>query len=173
VSATKTSEISHYNLIKLFAVLTIKSKSHFRYHGKVHRPDWFGQRCIGQRKIFTTPMGNFPFKRMPFGLCNAPALFQRSMDAVLAGLKWSICSVYLNDILTFSPYGHGIEALYLAISESKDKIIFSFEFYDQFCICCSKLARMPKRTWAKVSQRASFSTVPFNVVNLNTQKICN
>ena len=43
---------------------------------------------------------------MPFGLCNAPATFQRLMDLVLAGAKWSTCLVYLDDIVTIGKTFH-------------------------------------------------------------------
>jgi transposase InsO family protein len=51
---------------------------------------------------FITRRGTFRFTSMPFGLCNAPATFQRVMDVVLTGLNYEICLVYLDDIILFS-----------------------------------------------------------------------
>ena len=51
---------------------------------------------------FVTRRGTFRFTAMPFGLCNAPATFQRVMDVAMAGLNYEICLVYLDDIVLFS-----------------------------------------------------------------------
>ena len=55
-----------------------------------------------QRKAaFVTNEGLFQFRVMPFGLCNAPATFERLMDRVLCGMRWSRCLVYLDDVISF------------------------------------------------------------------------
>ena len=53
------------------------------------------------KTAFITRKGPFQFRVLPFGLCNAPATFERLMEAVLAGLQWEICLIYLDDIITF------------------------------------------------------------------------
>jgi len=55
-----------------------------------------------EKTAFITPDGLFQFKVMPFGLCNAPATFERLIDTLLRGLKWHTCLCYLDDIVVFS-----------------------------------------------------------------------
>ncbi|KRZ89020.1 Retrovirus-related Pol polyprotein from transposon 17.6 [Trichinella sp. T8] len=54
----------------------------------------------GEDRVFHA-LGLFQFRVMPFGLCNAPATFQRLMETALRGLTWKTCLVYLNDIIVF------------------------------------------------------------------------
>ena len=53
------------------------------------------------KAAFVTNEGLFQFRVMPFGLCNAPATFERLMDRVLCGMRWSRCLVYFDDVISF------------------------------------------------------------------------
>ena len=54
-----------------------------------------------KKAAFVTNEGLFQFRVMPFGLCNAPATFERLMDRVLCSMRWSRCLVYLDDVISF------------------------------------------------------------------------
>ncbi|KMQ88105.1 enzymatic polyprotein endonuclease reverse [Lasius niger] len=59
-----------------------------------------------KKTAFSTPYGHYEFNRMPFGLKNAPATFQRLMNSVLTGIQGLRCLVYLDDIVI---YGSSLE----------------------------------------------------------------
>ncbi|KAJ8016012.1 hypothetical protein DPEC_G00002700 [Dallia pectoralis] len=55
-----------------------------------------------EKTAVTTPFGLFEWTRIPFGLSNAPATFQRLMGVVLGDLTFDVLLVYLDDIIVFS-----------------------------------------------------------------------
>jgi hypothetical protein len=55
-----------------------------------------------EKTTFTCPYGTYDYRRMPFGLCNALATFQRCMSAIFHGFCEEIVEVFMDD---FSVYG--------------------------------------------------------------------
>ena len=53
------------------------------------------------KTTFTCPYGTFSYRRMPFGLCNAPANFQRYMMAIFSDLLEDIMEVFMDDFSIF------------------------------------------------------------------------
>lgn len=52
-----------------------------------------------QKTAFVTPDGQYEYLRMPFGLVNAPAMFQRTINQILGSMRFSTALAYMDDIL--------------------------------------------------------------------------
>ncbi|GJW66928.1 reverse transcriptase domain-containing protein [Tanacetum coccineum] len=84
-----------------------------------HQSPWIPIDPKDQEKTtFTCPYGTFAYRRMPFGLCNAPGTFQRCMMAIFHDMIEKIMEVFMDD---FSVFG------------------------DSFSTCLSHLEKMLKR----------------------------
>ena len=78
---------------RYFTVLDAKSGYHQIEIDEEHK----------ERTAFTVgPLGFFEYNRMPFGLSNSPATYQRLMEDCLGELHLNICFIFLDDIIVFS-----------------------------------------------------------------------
>ncbi|GBM08967.1 Retrovirus-related Pol polyprotein from transposon 297 [Araneus ventricosus] len=79
-----------------------------------------------EKTAFTTGQGLWQFKVMPFGLCNAPATFERLMETVLRGLSSEACLVYLDDIIivgrTFEEHLNNLRKVFQRLQKANLKL---------------------------------------------------
>ena len=59
-----------------------------------------------EKTIFTCPYDTFYFRKMSFGLCNAPTIFQRCMMSMFSDLVEEAMEIFMDD---FSIYGSSFE----------------------------------------------------------------
>ncbi|GJS90177.1 reverse transcriptase domain-containing protein [Tanacetum coccineum] len=59
-----------------------------------------------EKTTFTCPYGTFAYRRMPFGLCNAPGTFQRCMLAIFHDMVEKTMEVFMDD---FSVFGNSFQ----------------------------------------------------------------
>jgi len=58
------------------------------------------------KTTFTCPWGTFAYRVLPFGLCNAPATFQRAVLSIFSDLVHDAVEIYMDD---FTPYGSNFQ----------------------------------------------------------------
>ena len=76
-----------------------------------------------EKTTFTCPFGTFPYRHMPFGLCNAPATVQRCMTAIFSDFCEKIVEIFMDD---FSVYGKSFdEAILIEFCRDASKQILS------------------------------------------------
>jgi hypothetical protein len=54
-----------------------------------------------EKTTFTCPFGTFAYRRMPFGLCNAPATFQRCMLSIFSDMVERFLEIFMDDFSVF------------------------------------------------------------------------
>jgi hypothetical protein len=76
-----------------------------------------------QEKItFTCPYGTFAYRRMPFGLCNAPATFQRCMVSIFSDMVEHFLEIFMNDFFIYgSSFEECLHRLTLVLIRCKEK----------------------------------------------------
>ena len=100
----KVTKKDHYPLPFIDQMLErLSKKTHFCF---LDGYSGFSQIAVKQqdqeKTTCTCPYGTYAYRRMPFGLCNAPATFQRCMSAIVHGFCEEIVEVFMDD---FSVYG--------------------------------------------------------------------
>ena len=97
-----------------------------------------------EKTAFSTYSGLYEFRKMPFGLVNAPATFQRLMEVVLAGLAREGCLVYLDDVLvmgkTLEEHNENLEKVFCRLRAAG------------LCLKPKKCSNQKSNTWATLCQ---------------------
>ncbi|GJR17158.1 reverse transcriptase domain-containing protein [Tanacetum coccineum] len=74
-----------------------------------------------EKTTFTCPFGTYAYRRMPFGLCNAPATFQRCMLAIFHDMVEESIEVFMDDFFVFgNSFDHFLNNLDKMLQHCKD-----------------------------------------------------
>jgi hypothetical protein len=75
-----------------------------------------------EKTTFTCPFGTFAYRRMPFGLCNAPATFQRCMINIFSDMVERFMEIFMDDFSVFgSSFQECLDHLTLVLVRCKEK----------------------------------------------------
>jgi hypothetical protein len=74
-----------------------------------------------EKTTFTCPFGTFAYRRMPFGLCNAPATFQRYMLSIFSEMVERFLEIFMNDFSVFGSFNDYLTNLEKILSRCEEK----------------------------------------------------
>ena len=75
-----------------------------------------------EKTTFTCPFGTFAFRRMPFGLCNAPGTFQICIMSIFSDLAEAVMEIFMDDFIVYgSSFEQCLHKLGTILQRCKDK----------------------------------------------------
>ena len=75
-----------------------------------------------EKTNFTCPYGTFALRRIPFGLCNAPATFKRCMMSMFSDLVEEVMKIFMDDFSVYgSSFEHCVKNLEIVVLRCQDK----------------------------------------------------
>ena len=82
-----------------------------------------------EKTTFTCPYGTYAYRRMLFGLCNAPASFQRCMMSIFSDMIEKIMEVFMDDFIVYGKtFDHCLENLDRVLQQCEEKhLILNWE----------------------------------------------
>nr|GEV44615.1 reverse transcriptase domain-containing protein [Tanacetum cinerariifolium] len=108
-----------------------------------------------EKTTFTCPYGTFAYKRMPFGLCNAPGTFQRCMMAIFHDMIEQTMEVFMDDFSVFVVYAFEKFRSYLIMNKS---IVYTDHFALKY-LFAKKDAKARLLRWILLLQEFDFKVV--------------
>ncbi|GJS70900.1 reverse transcriptase domain-containing protein [Tanacetum coccineum] len=94
-----------------------------------------------EKTTFTCPYGTFAYRRMPFGLCNAPGTFQRCMMAIFHDMIEETMEVFMDDFSVFRDSFSSCLSHLDKMLKWHSKFFGHAGFYRRFIQDFSKIAR--------------------------------
>jgi transposase InsO family protein len=149
---------------QFFSVLDMKSGYH---QVPVHPED------VHKTAFTAGPLGHWEFCRLPFGLTNSPATYQRLMESVFTGMHLDYVQIYLDDIIvhssSFSDHIDHLEAVFqrlaqynLKLAPKKCKLFQTSVKYLGHVVSASGVSVDPEKT-----DKITSWPVPTNVTELH------
>jgi hypothetical protein len=75
-----------------------------------------------EKTTFTCPFGTFTYRCIPFGLCNAPATFQRCMINIFSDMVEQFMEIFIDNFFVFgSSFRKCLHHLSLVLVRCKEK----------------------------------------------------
>nr|GEU98852.1 DNA-directed DNA polymerase [Tanacetum cinerariifolium] len=78
-----------------------------------------------EKATLTCPYGTFAYRKMSFGLCNAPTTFQRCMTVIFHDMVKDFMEVFMDDFVVF---GHKIYEAGIEVDRAKIDVIAKFPY---------------------------------------------